>query len=176
MRDQIRQRSGGGRGLGRADGAGTLESPGRDIPQPCGDEPSRRLQEAAHRARPRSEGAHPPPDRFALEQIERASAELRRDLRVRIEAEPDPDLLQGRHLAPACLARREVSGELPSRRRFGLSGQTIDRAGNQVAAVHVLSPSEKRAFSASTARKMRVLTAPTEMPSVSAISAYGIPW
>ncbi len=124
---------------------------------------------------PRAELANPPTQELLLDQRERALAELRGDRRVRIRSENRPEVLETAHLAPAGLAARQMRGELPARGLIRFAGQPVEGDRRYVAAVHD-SPSEKWAFSVSTARKMRVLTAPTEIPSVSAISAYGIPW
>ena len=133
------------------------------------------LEERPHRARPRAELADPATQELLLDQLERALSELGGDRRVRVRSENRPEVLETAHLAPAGLAARQMRGELPARGLVRFAGQPVEGDRRYVAAVHD-SPSEKWAFSVSTARKMRVLTAPTEIPSVSAISAYGIPW
>src|SRR5262249_33484222 len=136
----------------------------------------RRLQHGPCIDRPGPEGADASPAHLVLEERERPAAELGGHLGVGVVAERRPGPLELLRLAAAVLAAGQVLGEGAARGLVGLAGQALDRECVQVAAVHDVSPSEKRAFRVSTARKMRVLTAPTEMPRVSAISAYGIPW
>src|SRR5205823_12946098 len=110
-------------------------------------------------------------DHLVFDELERPAPEFRRHSGFGILGEARPDRLEARPLGAAGRAVLQVSGELAARRLVGLPGQLVDGAGRQFAAFHEASPSEKRDFRASTARNMRVLTAPTEMPSTSAISA-----
>lgn len=164
-RDRGDRRGGGGRG-------GPPRSRLRDdVAESRGHEQSRRLKDGPHERGPGPEGADAAAHHLVLDQPECPAPELRRHLGLRILAERRPDGLEASHLAAAVFAGGEVGGELAPRGLRGLAGEPFDPVERYVAAVHELSPSEKWAFRVSTARKMRVLTAPTEIPSVSAISA-----
>src|SRR5262249_51658150 len=108
---------------------------------------------------------------LVLEKGERALPEGRRDLRrgAVLEGGPGPFDLAG--FLPAGGAAGQGLVELPGDGLLDLPGQAVDEEGGQFAAFHEAAPSEKWAFRVSTARKMRVLTAPTEMLSTAAISA-----
>ena len=92
-------------------------------------------------------------------------------LGIGAQASPPPlraSPARGGRIHPAC----QVRGASSRRASSPASPARSDRSWcGYVAAVHDCSPSAKWAFKVSTARKMRVLTAPTEIPSVWAISA-----
>ena len=172
---QVRQGGGrraNGRRNGRDGGSGLARHrPRREVSEAGREQQSGGAQQGRLEAGTRAKRADALAEHLALEQRQGLAAELgpHRDLRVR--AERRPDALQRAHLLAAALAPRQVRGQGRARRGARLARQPLHRQLCYVAAVHECSPSPKRAFRASTARKMRVLTAPTEIPRVWAISA-----
>jgi hypothetical protein len=130
---------------------------------------------AAARARicagPRAELADPPPVDLVVKKREGPSPELRRHGYVSVGAERLPRLLDPGEPGGAARAAGQVPLEVLALGGVCLPEQAVQRAVGQFTTFHKVSPSENRAFRVSTARKMRVLTAPTEIPRMRAISA-----
>ena len=82
-----------------------------------------------------------------------------------------PRLLDSGEPGGAARAARQVPLEVLALGGVRLPEQEVQGAVGQFTTFHKVSPSENRAFRVSTARKIRVLPAPTEIPRMRAISA-----
>ena len=176
---QVRPRRGRRRGTSRragAAGAGAaavrVPSPPRAAKKPA-EAATRRAAACQSGRETRGRGAEAPdpaPNHLVLEQLEGRRAEFGGDARARVRAEVLPGRFERDEIGAAAGALADVFREGVPLRGTRIPQDAGHRDLGQFTAFHEASPSENRAFRVSTARKIRVLTAPTEIPRTLAIS------
>src|SRR5262245_25532089 len=176
VRPEVRKRRrSGGRGHRGGSGSGGFARR-RDVPQSGRREHRRSLSRRSNPAGLRTKLPDAVAEHLFLDERPATREKLRRGFGIPVLTEELPGSFHALDLARTGDTGLEMRGQLPFRLGGDLPGQTVDRALGEFAAFHETAPSENRAFNVSTARKIRVLTAPTVIPRISAISAYGSPW